>query len=802
MSTQTIFSLALCSQRKARELSTSLVFWLLRIAFVVLPCLLMTIAASGQTFTLLTSFDGSDASTPVGIVQGTDGNFYGTTTGGGANGNGTIFEMTPAGTLTTLHSFNNGNEGSVAPNGLIQGTDGKFYGTTYGGGTGTNCTLILGCGTVFSIVPEGSLTTLYNFCSQASCADGFAPAAALIQGSDGNFYGTTSGIAQGSSCPGNCGTVFKITPAGVLTTLYTFDGTAGYGPNTALVQGTDGNFYGTTAFGGNRNCGSPPSCGTIFKITPTGTLTTLYRFCSQTNCPDGFDPNALVQGTDGSFYGTTALGGNPSFYLFESYGTVFKITPSGALTTLHLFDAIDGQGPNFILQASDGNFYGTTSGGGEGCGAGGTIFKMTPQGTLITLFSFAYTTGCGGGSGVWGNGQSPSDLLQATSGAFYGTAAQGGINFGTVFSLLIGVGGTTPSTTNLSLSPTTVTVDMYTPVLLTATVVPASGTGTPTGVVEFFSDAAAIGSAELSSGTANFTYGIIAPTVTTYQITAAYSGDATFAMSTSPAQTLTVSPLPAAATPTFSPAAGTYNSAQAVTISDSTAGATIYFTNDGTAPTASSAIYSSPIAVNSTQTVMAMATASGYNNSSVASASYTISLTPDYQLSVNPSSLSMVAGQSATATFTVTPVNGFNSAVSFTCGNLPAEAACTFNPPSVTPSGGSAVSSTLTVSTTAASAALRGLRPSSHYPIYAFFVPCLGMFCNVALRRKRAHRGLRVFGMFSILMLAAGLISCGSNSSPRNSGTPPGTTTATITASTAGTGAISHNATLTITITQ
>jgi uncharacterized repeat protein (TIGR03803 family) len=113
--------------------------------------------------------------------------------------------------------------------------------------------------------------------------------------------------------------------------------------------------------------------------------------------------------------------------LFETYGTVFKITPSGALTTLHLFDETDGQEPNFILQASDGNFYGTTSGGGEGCGAGGTIFKMTPQGTLITLFSFAYTTGCGGGSGILGNGQSPSDLLQATNGAFYGTAAQGGL---------------------------------------------------------------------------------------------------------------------------------------------------------------------------------------------------------------------------------------------------------------------------------------------------------------------------------------------------------------------------------------
>lgn len=776
-------------------------FRLLRIAFVVLPCLLMTIAASGQTFTLLTTFDDSDGSTPVGIVQGTDGNLYGTNTSGGANFKGTIFEITPAGTLTTLHSF--GETDGAAPNGLIQGTDGKFYGTTNGGGTGANCTLILGCGTVYSIVPEGSLTTLYNFCSQPSCADGFAPAAALIEGSDGNFYGTTSGDAPGSGCSGNCGTVFKITPAGALTTLYTFDGAAGYGPNATLVQGTDGNFYGTTAYGGNQNCGEPLSCGTIFQLTPTGTLTTLYSFCSQTNCPDGFDPNALMQGTDGNFYGTTALGGNPPApYLFETYGTVFKITPSGALTTLHLFDETDGQEPNFILQARDGDFYGTTSGGGEGCAASGTIFKMTSQGTLITLFSFAYTTGCGGGSGILGNGQSPSDLLQATNGAFYGTAAQGGFgtNSGTVFSLLAGMGGTTPSTTNLSLSPATVTVGSGTPVSLSASVVPASGAGTPTGVVEFFSGTEAVGSAELSSGTANITYIPVDQTVTTYQITAAYSGDATFAMSTSSPQTLTVNALPAAATPTFSPAAGTYNSAQAVTISDSTAGATIYFTNDGTTPTTSSAIYSSPIAVNSTQTLMAIAAASGYNNSSVASATYTISLTPDYQLSVNPSSLSIVAGQSGTATFTVTPVNGFDSAVTLGCSGLPSEATCGFDPSSVTPNG-NAISSKLTISTAGASALTHEPRGPALHLIYASSFFCLGLTLIGCIRPKHRLGRVQLFSTLAVLIVAAGLTSCGSSSSSKsgNSGTPPGSATVTVTASATG---MSHTATLTVTITQ
>jgi uncharacterized repeat protein (TIGR03803 family) len=174
-------------------------------------------------------------------------------------------------------------------------------------------------------VAGGSLVTLYNFCSQPDCADGSGPSAALVQGADGNFYGTTTDYAFANGCPGSpCGTVFKITPTGTLTTLYAFPGTSGYGPNAVLVQGTDGNFYGTTALGGSFNCGngSPLSCGTIFKITPQGRVTTLYSFCEQFPGPDGHNPTGgLVQGSDGNFYGTTGF--NENFEL----GTVFKITP-------------------------------------------------------------------------------------------------------------------------------------------------------------------------------------------------------------------------------------------------------------------------------------------------------------------------------------------------------------------------------------------------------------------------------------------------------------------------------------------
>jgi uncharacterized repeat protein (TIGR03803 family) len=183
------------------------------------------------------------------------------------------------------------------PNGLLQATDGNFYGTTEVGGAHNQ-------GTVFKITPAGALTTLYNFCSASACADGQQPLAGLIQANDGNFYGTTS---KGGTFNYNYGTVFQITPAGALTTLHSLNGTDGFQPSGALIQASDGNLYGTTSWGGAYGLSYN---GTIFKITPTGTFTTLYNFCSQVNCADGRWPlAALIQGSDGNFYGTTTAGG-------------------------------------------------------------------------------------------------------------------------------------------------------------------------------------------------------------------------------------------------------------------------------------------------------------------------------------------------------------------------------------------------------------------------------------------------------------------------------------------------------------
>jgi len=321
----------------------------------------------------------------------------------------------PAQNFRTLHNFN-GVDGADALAGLVQGTDGNLYGTTISGG-GTND------GTVFKITADGTLTTLYSFCSQSACTDGASPAAGLMQGADGKFYGTTQ--SGGAS---DDGTVFKITTAGTLTTLYSFcsqsgiDCTDGAAPEGGLVQGTDGKFYGTTFYGGTN------FDGTVFKISPSGAQTVLHRFCSQTDCKDGKMPFAgLVQGTDGNFYGTTSGGGGNCNGTGGSCGTVFKITPRGALTTLHTFDFADGQYPYAaLIQATDGNFYGMTLQGGannfcdQNCG---TAFSVTASGGLTTLYNF-----CSQGGGSCTDGASPyAGLIQGTDGNFYGATAVGGL---------------------------------------------------------------------------------------------------------------------------------------------------------------------------------------------------------------------------------------------------------------------------------------------------------------------------------------------------------------------------------------
>jgi uncharacterized repeat protein (TIGR03803 family) len=374
-------------------------------AFLII--LLTAVAAPAQqNFKTLVNFNGSNGDWPASsLVQGRDGNLYGTTYYGGAYGDGTVFRMTPTGALTTLYSFNYSGIGGANPSGdFILGADGDFYGTAGQGGSSYNC--VAGCGSIFKITPQGAFTPLYDF--QGLSDEGNPDS--LVLGSDGNFYGTTT-----DSGAFGLGTFFKITPEGVFTTLYIFQEGLFY--PASLIQGADGNFYGTALGGAN-------DYGAVFKVTSGGVLTTLYNF----NLSDGSLPDYLIQAGDGNLYGTTLQGGT------SSQGTVFKLTLAGALTTLCNFSSTSAGGhqPTMLLQATDGNFYGLNSEGlnpacQDGCG---TIFRITPQGALTRLISFNNT-----------DGDSPTGLLQATDGGFYGGTYLGGANRdGTINALSVGLG--------------------------------------------------------------------------------------------------------------------------------------------------------------------------------------------------------------------------------------------------------------------------------------------------------------------------------------------------------------------------
>ena len=331
-----------------------------RFCMTFLLCILASIAAPAKIFTTLVYFGGVNSA--IGVIDGEDPLYIS----------------------------------------LVQGPDGNLYGTTGGGGDYQVCTA--GCGTVFKVATDGVLTTLHTF----KASDGTFPHAGLTLGPDGAFYGTT--YRGGAS---DDGTVFRITSTGNFTRLHSFDSADGASIEAGLVQASDGNLYGTTYFGG-KSAG-----GTVYRITPGGTLTTIYNFCSVgPNCFDGASPTAsLIQATDGNLYGTTTFGGP------IGHGTVFKVTLAGTLSTVYSFCAqpncIDGAGTTGgVIQGKDGNFYGTTGGGGAN--DRGTVFRLTPDGQLTTIYDFCSDPNCPDGSFPY------EGVIQASDGMFYGMTTQGG----------------------------------------------------------------------------------------------------------------------------------------------------------------------------------------------------------------------------------------------------------------------------------------------------------------------------------------------------------------------------------------
>jgi uncharacterized repeat protein (TIGR03803 family) len=373
----------------------------------------------------------------------------------------TVIALPARAQLSELYAFQyNSAATSSYPDGaipmaeLIQGADGNYYTTTSIGGAGT-CPgevedQIPGCGAVVKITPAGTLSVLYSFpydTSTSTAPNGWFPQAGLVQGKDGNFYGVaTEGGIGGEACAdttglSGCGTVFKLTKTGTLTVLHSFCGGSGCGslatdgaePTGRMVFGASGDLYGTTQVGGLFN--GFYNQGTIFRITTSGTYTVLHVFSGNFgSTPDGANPAAgLILASNGDFYGTTTAGGA------SKEGTVFKMTPAGKVTLLHSFTgSSDGSMPiGALVQASDGNLYGTCySGGANGTG---TAFRITTKGVFTKIYDFAAEAAPGN------IGYLPrAGLIQASDGNLYGTAWQGGAftATGTIYQLTLAGAGT------------------------------------------------------------------------------------------------------------------------------------------------------------------------------------------------------------------------------------------------------------------------------------------------------------------------------------------------------------------------
>lgn len=367
------------------------------------------------------------------LLLASDGNFYGAAYPSFGTG-GSIVKITPQGQFTTIYTFcslKNCADGWNVTGQLVEGYNGNLYGTTVEGGTGKYCNLQnlpSGCGTIFEITTSGKLKGLYEFCSLANCADGTG-GSPLTLGTDGNFYGMASSNHEVNV---TYGSFFRWNPASGLTTLYEFtDPTVGEFPS-AVIQASDGNFYGTTVYGGAY------SGGTVFKITPSGEETTLHNFCALQNCSDGIYPRAgVIQGTDGNFYGTASGEGGLSL----TDGAIFQLTAAGVYTVLHTFcqttGCADGYYPQQpLIQHTDGSFYGTTSKDGFGCGCG-VVYGLT-----MGLGPFVKTNPGFGKIGqsvnIFGNG-----LGGATSVTFNGVTSTFRVTSSTLIKAMIPAGATT-----------------------------------------------------------------------------------------------------------------------------------------------------------------------------------------------------------------------------------------------------------------------------------------------------------------------------------------------------------------------
>jgi uncharacterized repeat protein (TIGR03803 family) len=401
-----------------------------------------SVCAEAQTVTNLANFDRETGDGPFGsVIQATNGRFYGATVAGGFYRQGNIFELTPGGELRDVYSFcakplrgecTDGASSIWAP---VLASDGNLYGVTTAGGSNAgdyNGDDDPGSGTIYRLTLGGKLTTLYTFCPSTPCIDGQGPTG-LIQGSDGNFYGTTTVGGRFKE-----GAIFEVTPEGKFTELYSFCSQAscadGERPVFPPLQGIDGNFYGTVGTGGATGA------GVVYKLTASGAYTVLYNFCSYGNgpCPGGSGPTNIVQDANGNLFGTTQFGGSSETGDNAGYGVVFEITPTNQYVVLQSFNITQGPALGGLMFANDGNLYAQTVGNEFGAN-GGDIIEISPAGVATLIYTFGE---CGS------TGYNPvSTLFQGTDGSLYGMTAYGGDGtfdggcggYGTIYSVSNGL---------------------------------------------------------------------------------------------------------------------------------------------------------------------------------------------------------------------------------------------------------------------------------------------------------------------------------------------------------------------------
>jgi len=378
--------------------------WSRTLASFALTLLILAVAGvHAQTYTDLHDLNpaGGDPANlyATGLIpQGWNGNLYGVSLGGGTSGLGTVYSITLGGTPTVLDSFDRTN-GADAYYGLTLGNDGNFYGVTTQGGSSND-------GTVFKMTPAGTLTVLYSF---TGGADGAGPFAPPVQGTDGNFYGVTTGIIANAQTDPS--TFYKITPTGTFKTMHTL--TTAQGTQCVhTILGSDGNFYASCNFGGANNN------GTLFRISAAGSLTLLHNMTAAT---DGTLPTWAIQGTDGNFYGAMGQAGP------HNAGTIYKLTSTGTYKVLYSpTGGADGGNPLSPTQGPDGNLYGPALAGGNttACSGGcGVIYKITTAGAYSVLYTFDST-----------HGANPESMLTLdTDGLLYGNTQAGGAHSDGVF---------------------------------------------------------------------------------------------------------------------------------------------------------------------------------------------------------------------------------------------------------------------------------------------------------------------------------------------------------------------------------